>query len=166
MSETGQHELSVTRLIAAPPETVYRVYTERTTEWWAPRPWKTPVIENDLRPGGRAYCEMESPEGERFGHEGVFLEIVPNRKIVSTSAFKADWMPQVASGEGCDMAMLAIFTFDPEAGGTRYTARVRHWSEEAAKAHEAMGFEEGWGICAAQLAELAEAEAANARAAV
>ena len=165
MSATADHELSVTRLIAAPPETVYRVYTGRTAEWWAPRPWRTPVIENDYRPGGRAYCEMESPEGERFGHEGVFLEVVPGERIVSTSAFRAGWVPQVSTGEGCDMAMVAIVTFEPEGSGTRYTARVRHWSEEALKAHEAMGFEEGWSICAAQLAEIAEAEAAADRAA-
>jgi uncharacterized protein YndB with AHSA1/START domain len=55
--------------------------------------------------------------------------------------------------------MVAIVDFEPEGSGTRYTARVRHWNQEAQKAHEAMGFEEGWGICAAQLAEIAEAEA-------
>ena len=35
----SEHELSITRFIDAPPETVYRVYTERTEEWWAPKPW-------------------------------------------------------------------------------------------------------------------------------
>jgi uncharacterized protein YndB with AHSA1/START domain len=144
-------ELSITRLIDAPPETVYRVWTERLGEWWAPRPYTTPVVEIDLRPGGRGRMVMKAPDGTDMPHEGVFLEIVPNRKIVITDAFRADWIPQ-------DPFMLAIWTFEPEGSGTRYTARVRHWSEEALKRHEAMGFHEGWGIVAGQLAELAEAD--------
>ena len=51
--------------------------------------------------------------------------------------------------------MLAVITFDEvEAGTTRYTARVRHWTVEDREAHEKMGFHEGWGQCADQLAEL------------
>jgi uncharacterized protein YndB with AHSA1/START domain len=150
---TGQpapaHELLITRLIDASPETVYRVWTERTGEWWAPRPYTTPVVELDLRPGGRARMNMRAPDGTDMPHEGVFLEVVPNRKIVFTDAFTAGWTPQ-------DAFMVTIVTFEPEGSGTRYTARVRHWSEEARRRHEAMGFHEGWSIVAGQLAELAE----------
>jgi uncharacterized protein YndB with AHSA1/START domain len=152
-------ELSVTRMIDAPPAIVYRVWTERTSEWWCPKPWKTPVVEHDLRAGGRSYFEMESPEGERFPSEGVYLEVVPNERIVVTSAFTAGWQPQQLEDEACgDFPTVSIFTFEPEGGGTRYSARVRHWTEAALKQHEAMGFQEGWSICAAQLAELAEGE--------
>lgn len=147
--QNAAHELSITRLIDASPETVYKVWTERTGEWWAPRPYATPVVEHDLRPGGRAYTVMRSPDGADMPHEGVFLEVVPNRKIVVTDAFKPGWIPQHAF-------MVAIFTFEPEGTGTRYTARVRHWNEETLKQHEQMGFQEGWSIVAGQLAELAE----------
>ena len=144
-------ELSISRHIAASPETVYRVWTTRTSEWFAPRPWTMPVVEYDIRPGGRSYCEMESPEGQRMPMHGIFLEVVPNEKIVFTDAFKAGWEPQEAF-------MVAIVTFEAKDGGTLYTARVRHWSEEALKRHQEMGFEPGWTQVAAQLAELAEAE--------
>lgn len=153
-----QHELSITRYIDAPPEAVYRVWTERTGEWWCPKPWTTPVVEWDLKAGGRAFTVMRSPEGEDMSHDGIFLEVVPNEKVVFTNAFTAGWNPQVLSGDGCDFGMVAIVTFEAEGEGTRYTARVRHWDEEALKAHEAMGFHEGWGQVANQLAELAEAE--------
>lgn len=156
---TAQHELSITRFIDAPPEAVYRAYTERTGEWWCPKPWTTPVVEWDLRAGGRSYTVMRSPEGEDMPHEGIFLEVLPNEKLVFTNAFSAGWQPQVLSGDGCDFAMVAIVTFAAEGRGTRYTAVVRHWTEEALKQHEAIGFHEGWEQCAAQLAELAEAEA-------
>ncbi|HEY1606109.1 MAG TPA: SRPBCC family protein [Allosphingosinicella sp.] len=146
------HELEIDRRIAAPPETVYRIWTGRLREWWAPRPWTTPAAEQDYRPGGRSFVVMRTPEGEDMPYEGVFLEVVPNEKIVFTNAFKAGWEPQ-------NPFMVAIFTFAPDDGGTRYRARVRHWSDEQLKRHEQMGFHDGWAICAAQLAALAEAEA-------
>ncbi|GGE32887.1 activator of HSP90 ATPase [Agaricicola taiwanensis] len=143
------HELTVTRLINASPETVYRVWTTRTQEWFAPKPYTTPRLEFDLRPGGRSWMEMQAPDGTLHPHEGVFLEVVPNRKIVTTDAFAPGWVPQ-------GPFMVSIFTFEPEGSGTRYTAVVRHWREEDKKTHEEMGFEAGWGQVCDQLAELAE----------
>jgi uncharacterized protein YndB with AHSA1/START domain len=99
--------------------------------------------------------DMQAPDGTAMPNQGVFLEVVPNEKLVFTDAFTAGWKPHEAF-------MVVIVTFAPEAGGTRYTARVRHWNAEARDRHEAMGFHEGWGTVAGQLAELAEAETAPA----
>lgn len=148
---TVPYELSITRSIAASPEAVYRTWTERLGEWWAPRPYTTPVVELDLRPGGRGRMVMRAPDGTDMPNEGVFLEVVPNRKIVFTNAFTTGWIPQ-------DPFMVVIITFEPEGSATRYTARVRHWNEDTMKRHEQMGFYEGWSIVAGQLAELAEAD--------
>lgn len=144
------HELSITRLIAASPETVWKVYTERTTEWFAPKPYETPVVDWDLRPGGSASLVMRSPEGQDMPMQGVFLEVVPNERLVSTDAFAPGWVPQ-------GPFMVTIVTFVAEGDGTRYTAQARHWSEETLKQHEAMGFTTGWAKVADQLAALAEA---------
>jgi uncharacterized protein YndB with AHSA1/START domain len=94
---TAAHELSISRLIDAPPHVVYRVWTQRTGEWWAPRPYTTPVVDLDLRPGGRGRMVMRAPEGTEMPNEGVFLEIVPNEKIVFTNAFTAGWIPRTHS---------------------------------------------------------------------
>jgi uncharacterized protein YndB with AHSA1/START domain len=158
MTET-QHELSITRYIDAPPETVYRVYTQRMEEWFAPKPWMTRNIEQDLRPGGRAASEMTGPNGESHPNEGIYLDVVPNRRLVFSNVFTAGWQPKTLMTSECDFAMVAIIDFEPEGQGTRYTARVRHWDADAVKQHEAMGFQEGWTLVAGQLAELAEEEA-------
>jgi uncharacterized protein YndB with AHSA1/START domain len=148
--EPDVFELSVSRLIAAPPETVYRVWTTRTGEWWAPRPYTTPGIELDLRPGGIGRMDMRAPDGTAMPNQGVFLDVVPNERLVFTDAFTAGWKPQ-------DADTVAIVTFAPEEGGTRYTATARFWTAEAKAQHEAMGFYEGWSIATSQLAEIAEA---------
>jgi uncharacterized protein YndB with AHSA1/START domain len=51
--------------------------------------------------------------------------------------------------------MTAIVTFEDEGGKTRYTARALHWTAADRERHEKMGFHEGWGQCADQLAEVA-----------
>ena len=148
----SEHELSIERLIDAPPEVVWRVWTERTEEWFCPKPWRVEILEQDLRPGGKSAMIMRGPDGEEMPMEGVFLEIVPGRRIVSTDAFKAGWEPQ-------GPFMVAATEFIEEGGKTRYRASARHWTAEAKQQHEAMGFQDGWGKVAEQLAELAEAEA-------
>lgn len=146
-------ELSVTRLIGAPPEKVWAIMTERLTEWWCPLPWTTEIIEQDWRSGGRSAVVMHGPDGEEHPHEGIFIEVVPGVRFVSTDAFvrndDGSLMPK-------DPFMVGTWEIAAEGDGTRYTATARHWDEATTKRHEEMGFEEGWGVCADQLKALAE----------
>ena len=144
------HELSITRLIAAPVATVWRVWTGRLPEWWAPRPWTTDLAEADFRPGGRFAMTMRGPDGASSPVDGVILEFTPMRRIVFTNALTAGWVPQAPF-------MVGLFDFADEAGQTRYTAAARHWDAETMARHEAMGFHPGWTAATDQLAALAEA---------
>jgi uncharacterized protein YndB with AHSA1/START domain len=73
---------------------------------------------------------------------------VKNERLVFTDAYTKAWEPSAKP------FMTAILTFDDEGGKTRYTARVHHWTEADRETHEKMGFHEGWGQCADQLAAL------------
>lgn len=143
-------ELSVTRYIAAPPEKLWEIMTRRQTEWWCPKPWTIEIIEQDWRAGGRNSMIMRGPNGEESSQEGVFLEVTPGVRFVSTDAFKSGWVP---SGP----FMVGIWEITPEGDGTRYTGSARHWNEATSRQHEEMGFTQGWAVCADQLAALAEA---------
>ena len=149
----SQHELTLTRLMDVSPDKLFRCWTEPALmkQWFAPKPYTTPVAEVDLRPGGASLVIMKSPEGQEIPCPGQYLEIVPNRKIVATDAFVGDWQPK----EGAPF-MTTILTFEPEGDKTRYTAVVRHWTAEAKAQHEQMGFHTGWGQCADQLEALAK----------
>ena len=146
MSES--HELSITRLIDAPREAVWRAFTDHMAEWWCPKPWTVELIEQDLRPGGRAAMIMRGPNGEEAPQEGVYLEVIPREKVVFTDAFAAGWQPR-------GPFMVGFFEFADEDGKTRYTAGARHWTAEAMQQHEAMGFAEGLGKVDEQLEEVA-----------
>lgn len=146
----SQRELLLTRLIDAPPELLYRAWTEPAliVRWFTPAPWSTASAETDVRPGGSQHIVMRSPEGGEIDHYGVYLEVVPNRKIVATDAFRRAWEPSTKA------FMTLILTFEPEGSKTRYTARVQHWSAADRAEHEAMGFYAGWGKATDQLEEL------------
>ena len=144
MSNEG-YPLSIERRMAAPPEAVWRAWTEHLSEWFAPAPWNTVEAELDLRPGGRFRAVMEGPDGERADQgAGVFLEIVPERRIVFTDALGPGWMPRTPF-------MVAIIELVPDGDGTLYRATVRHWDAGSRKRHEEMGFEPGWSQAARQL---------------
>ena len=144
------HDLTLTRLIPSTPDKLFRAWTEPELikQWFVPKPWTIARAENDLRPGGQCLIVMRSPEGQEMPNPGVYLEVMPNRRLVFTDAFTAGWVPSEKP------FMTGIISFDPEGDGTRYTAVVRHWTAEAKAQHEQMGFHQGWGVCADQLAEL------------
>ena len=144
------HELTLTRLIDAPREKVYRAWTEPELmkRWFAPLPFTTPAVEVDLRPGGANCIVMRDPDGKDYPNRGVYLEVVENEKLVVTDAYTSAWVP---SGKPF---MTLVLTFEDEGGKTRYTARVLHWTEADRKAHEDMGFHQGWSQCTDQLEAL------------
>lgn len=146
-------ELVLARLMDATPEQLYRAWTtpERFPEWFCPKPWRAEVEKMDLRPGGAADTVMHGPDGEVFPNRGVYLEVVPNRKLVFTDMFTEGWVP--AEGGGM---MTAVLTFEPQADGkTLYIARAGHPTVEKLQQHEQMGFHEGWGVVAEQLEAIA-----------
>lgn len=136
----SSRELQITRIIAAPPERLFKAWTEQLPQWFGPHGMTTPVCEMDLRPGGLFHTVMRDPEGKEYDNAGVFLEVVPNARLVFTDAYVPDWQPVEKPFFTC------ITTFEPLPDGTtRYTARALHWTEEACRQHEAMGFHDGWG---------------------
>ena len=143
-------DLVLTRLIDAPRAKLYAAWTqpEVLKQWFAPLPYTTPVAELDVRPGGANTITMRGPDGVDMPNHGVYLEVVPNERLVFTDAYAEAWVPSAKP------FMTVILTFEEEAGKTRYTARVRHWTVEDREAHEKMGFHEGWGLCADQLEAL------------
>ena len=151
----SDRELVLTRIIDAPREKLFRAWTdpELLKQWFAPLPYTTPHAELDVRPGGSSLIVMRGPDGNEFPNRGVYLEVVENERIVSTDAYTKAWEPSEKP------FMTLILTFEDEggeAGGrkTRYTARVLHWAVADREMHEKMGFHEGWGKCADQLAAL------------
>ncbi len=151
-------DLVLVRQTHVPVELVWKAWTTPALlmQWFCPRPWKVVDCKLDLRPGGQFYTVMESPEGDQFPGNGCILEVVENRKFVWTSGLLPGYRPKVSvpSSENADFDFTAMVQFEPNEGGTTYTATVIHGDPEAKAKHQAMGFEGGWGAAFDQLVEL------------
>ncbi len=146
----ADRELVLTRVIAAPRAKLFRAWTEPALlkQWFTPRPWTTPVVELDVRPGGASLVVMRGPDGNEFPNRGVYLDVVENQRLVFTDAYTSAWEPSAKP------FMTVIVTFEDEGTQTRYTARARHWTVADREAHEKMGFHDGWGKATDQLEAL------------
>src|SRR3546814_20781294 len=47
----------------------------------------------DVRPGGLCCFVMKGPDGAEIPCPGVYLEVVENRRLVTTDAYTAAWQP-------------------------------------------------------------------------
>lgn len=150
-TSTEERDLILSCIIDATPETVFRAWTEPDLiqQWFAPKPWTVSHVETEVLVGGTSMIVMRSPDGQDFPNLGVYLEVVPNQKIVVTDAYTKAWEPSQKP------FMTLVLTFEATLEGkTRYTARARHWSLADLEAHEKMGFHQGWALCTEQLAAL------------
>jgi uncharacterized protein YndB with AHSA1/START domain len=117
-------------------------------QWFAPKPWTTPTVEIDVRTGGSSLIVMRSSDGKDFPNRGVYLEVVKNQRLIFTDAFTAAWELSQKP------FMTVVLSFEDLGGKTKYTARVRHWTDADRGSHEKMGFHGGWAMCTEQLAEV------------
>jgi len=92
---TGSYE----RTFNASPDKLWRVWNDPDAikKWWGPKDFTAPVIRNDPRVGGTFLWSMKSPNGEMSWNTGVYKEVVPNTRIVSTMSF-ADATGKVIPG--------------------------------------------------------------------
>lgn len=148
----SERTLVLDRELAASAAQLWRCWSEPALleQWFCPRPWRVSDARIDLRPGGKFFTVMNGPDGERFENAGVVLAVEPQRRLVTTDAFRPGWIP------GERAFMTADIRFEERGEGkTRYCAQVRHWSIADREEHERMGFHEGWGLACDQLEALA-----------
>src|SRR5690349_12956886 len=104
-----QLDLLMERIVDVPVERVWKAWTDASQlkQWFTPAPWETSECEIDLRPGGKFYTVIRSPEGEEFATTGCYLDIVENRKLVWTDALGPDYRPSKAPNHCIDSFFTA-----------------------------------------------------------
>ena len=153
--KTKGHELRLEQRLNAPLANVWRCWTEPKLleQWFAPESWTTEVKILEPRPGGASHIVMRGPKGKESNGVGVFLEAVPEQRLVFTNAFTSGWIP--SDQPSAVPFMVTIIELSDANGKTNYVVRALHWTEEARKQHEAKGFHEGWRQTSRKLEALA-----------
>ncbi len=152
----GSDEFTITRVVRAPRDLVYRVWTERDhlLQWFGPAGCTMPSCELDLRVGGRfLYCLRPAGGGELWAR-WIFREIVPGTRIVFVMSFSDAEGNVVKSPFGGEWPLETLSTveFSDHAGighGTVVTIRAVPINAATAErdafrnAHPSM--QQGWG---------------------
>jgi uncharacterized protein YndB with AHSA1/START domain len=137
---TEKPSLTLVRNYKASPEKVWRALTEpeALAQWMgvanAPRP---PIVEADVRVGGQLRIVMHAPDGEVHEVFSTYKEVVPNRRLVYSWAWKTT--PERESQVTIELR--------ESAGGTQLTLRHEQFFDEAARDRH----EGGWNVCLARL---------------
>jgi uncharacterized protein YndB with AHSA1/START domain len=132
--------LALVRKLDAAPGKVWRALTEpeMLKQWMRPDDaTKVATAEIDLRVGGRYRIVMTPPEGEEHDVRGVYREIVPNKRLVYTWAWKST--PERES----------IVTIELRAVGKGTELTLRH--EQFADAEARDRHQHGWTGCLSSL---------------
>jgi uncharacterized protein YndB with AHSA1/START domain len=151
-------DLGLERIIRAPRATVWKAWTtpSRLEQWWVPAPSRCRVDRLDLRPGGAFVTRLSDDGAEFVSHlNACFLAVDELERIVFTNAIDSVWRP----ASPAPVPMTATITLNDHPDGTDYRIVVRHGDLEARAHHEKLGFAEGWGTVAGQLAALTESMA-------
>jgi uncharacterized protein YndB with AHSA1/START domain len=135
LATPSDREIVLTRVVAAPRRLVFAAYTmpEHVAHWMlGPEGWSMPVCEIDLRVGGAWHFVWRHADGREMEMRGVYQEITPPERLVSTESWGGDWP------ETLNTLILA-----EEGGTTTITQRVLYASKEARNAALKTGMQEG-----------------------
>ena len=139
--------LEIERLIAAPPERVFELWTEPelVVRWWGPEGFDTPASSLDLREGGQWRTTMRSPEGKLMTVSGAYRKIEPPRLL----SFTWGWEDE-AGMRGHET--LVTVRLDATPGGTKLRLRQETFqTKEACDQHT-----HGWASALNRLEKQAE----------
>ena len=83
-SPTAAREIAFTRLLDAPRELVFDVFTspEHVKNWWGPNGFTSTIHEMDVRPGGVWRLVMHGPDGRDYHNYSVFVEVKRPERLV------------------------------------------------------------------------------------
>jgi uncharacterized protein YndB with AHSA1/START domain len=141
----SDREIAVTRFFDAPRRLVFEAHTkpEHLRNWMlGPDGWTMPVCEIDLRPGGMWHFVWRRADGSEMEMRGVYKEVVPPEKLVSTESWGGDWPETVNT-----------LTLSEQDGKTTLTITILYPSKEARDAVLNTGMKDGMNQSFERLAE-------------
>ena len=83
-NDTSDRELRLSRVLDAPVELVWEVWTQpdHIARWWGPDGFTITIDLMELRPGGEWHLVMHGPDGIDYISRAVFKEVVLFKRIV------------------------------------------------------------------------------------
>jgi uncharacterized protein YndB with AHSA1/START domain len=138
VSLPSETEILITREFDAPKRLLYKAYTdpELVKRWWSGDRGEVTSIDADFRVGGEWRNVMMANGGFEVAFHGVYREIVPEERLVTTEVYEG-----VPNGE--EAAALVTTTFAEKDGRTTLTSLMKLPTREVRDAIIESGMEGG-----------------------
>ena len=83
-NNSGNRELSISRVVNAPRELVWKVWTspDHIKHWWGPSGFTNTISKMDVKIGGEWEFIMHGPDGTDYKNKSVYKEVVKYEKLV------------------------------------------------------------------------------------
>jgi len=83
-TNTADRELRISRVLNAPIELVWEVWTDpqHLKHWWGPDGFTNTITKMEMRKGGQWNLVMHGPDGTDYKNETIIVDIIKHRKIV------------------------------------------------------------------------------------
>ena len=137
----SDEQILIEREFDAPKHLVYKAWTtpELVKRWWHAKRGEVTVTEIDLQVGGKWRWVMVADGGFEVGFHGEYLELVPNKLIVSTEIFEG--VPDGVSE--ADATTVNTATFRESDGRTTVTLLIQAANKTSRDAIIESGMENG-----------------------
>lgn len=114
LAGTADREIVATRVVDAPREHVFEMFTDRqhVARWWGPKGFTSTIDEMDVRPGGVWRFVMHGPDGIDYKNKIVYDEIARPERLVYTHTGGAQFQATAtftSYGEKTVLAMRMLF---------------------------------------------------------
>lgn len=109
-NDTSNRELSVSRLLNAPRDLVWKVWTEpeHIAKWWGPNGFTNTIFKMEVNPGGEWEFIMHGPDGTDYKNKHIFHEIVKEERLVLDHVTAAKFRMTVTFEAKGDKTLLTI----------------------------------------------------------
>jgi uncharacterized protein YndB with AHSA1/START domain len=148
-TDFGERTLTLTRVLDAPRELVWRAWTDprHLAQWFGPRGFTSSVPELDVRAGGALRIVMHGPDGNDYPMKGVFRAVVPPTRLVFSNIAIDNDGNHLLEGE-------TTVVLEEQGGKTRLTLTTHAKGLVPAAPQMLAGMEAGWSQSLDKMAEL------------
>jgi uncharacterized protein YndB with AHSA1/START domain len=137
--------LTIVRRLSAPPEAVFRAWTDPVElGWFANRPPRTPTTV-DLRVGGAWRLHMVESDERDYITGGVYRDIVPPERLVFTWGAVGGWPPLDPDDPDSGPVITVVLRELDDGTEMSFTLEFPHqFSDDDVRIWLGLGVAEGW----------------------
>lgn len=113
VEDTSERTMAITRIVDAPRELVWKVWTEpaHVREWWGPNGFTNTIKKMDVMQGGEFVLTMHGPDGTDYPNYIRYIEVIKPERIIYDH------------GEAGEVQFRTFVYFSSEGNQTRITMK-------------------------------------------